>query len=77
MKLIKRIIIKLRIFFLKLEFSDISDELAAHYFNLAMRNESKGNKEEVEDNLLEYRLRKWKKRREIAIKISELENKLN
>jgi hypothetical protein len=69
MKWIKTLNIKIKIFFLKLEFSDISDDLAAHYFNLAMR---KGNKKELEDNLLQYRKRKFQDRRIIVEKITEL-----
>lgn len=72
MKWIKTLNIKIKIFFLKLEFSDISDDLAAHYFNLAMRNESKGNKKELEDNLLQYRKRKFQERRIIVENITEL-----
>lgn len=41
MKWIKTLNLKIKIFFLKLEFSDINDELASHYLNLVMRNESK------------------------------------
>lgn len=77
MKWIKTLNLKIKIFFLKLEFSDINDELASHYLNLAMRNESKGNKKEIEDNLLQYRKRRYYQKREIAIKISEFQKKID
>lgn len=76
-KIFNNFLILLKIWDLKREFSDINDEMTAHYFLLIMRSERyhKG-KLDIESEMKQYRRNKWKKKKEVAQRINNLRNQI-
>ena len=72
----KSLIIRFRIFILKLKFSDINDEITNYHLKLLIKNQISKSKIDIVYNLTQYKLIKYSEKRKIANKIFYLKSKL-